>query len=86
MFDFFTKNGFPAFINTLTLSGIVFLQPQKTSDMKKGFERQEGLDKLKEMIESIHVCMFLTKNNDSIHVRPMATIKVEDNGTGFLPG
>jgi general stress protein 26 len=49
--------------------------------MQKSFEREEGSRKLKEMIESIGTCMFITKNRNENHVRPMATIKVEENGT-----
>lgn len=47
--------------------------------MTKSFDRGEGLEKLKEMVESIGVCMFITKNNDASHVRPMATTRVDDN-------
>lgn len=49
--------------------------------MKKSFDRQEGLDKMVEMVESINVCMFLTRLDDTNHVRPMATAKAEPNGT-----
>jgi general stress protein 26 len=48
--------------------------------MNKSFDREEGLDKMKEMIEAINICMFITKKSDASHVRPMATIKVDDNG------
>jgi len=48
--------------------------------MEKTFDRQEGMEKLKDMIEKINICMFITKSNDVTHVRPMATSKVEDNG------
>ncbi|CAN5506612.1 hypothetical protein BH10BAC3_BH10BAC3_07470 [soil metagenome] len=48
--------------------------------MTKAFGREEGLNKLKKMIESIGICMFITKINNVNHVRPMATAKVEDNG------
>lgn len=47
--------------------------------MNKSFGREEGLKKLRDMIESIGICMFITKNNDASHVRPMATIKVDEN-------
>ena len=47
--------------------------------MNKSFDREEGLSKLKEMVESIGTCMFITKNNDASHVRPMATVKVDKN-------
>ena len=47
--------------------------------MNKSFDREEGLAKLKTMVESIGTCMFITNNNDANHVRPMATVKVDDN-------
>jgi general stress protein 26 len=47
--------------------------------MTKSFDREEGLKKLKDMVESIGTCMFITKNNDASHVRPMATAKIDDN-------
>ena len=49
--------------------------------MEKSFDRQEGLDKMKEMIGSINICMFITNSKESNHVRPMATTKAEANGT-----
>src|SRR4249920_2912966 len=48
--------------------------------MTKSFERQEGLDKLKSLIEAINVCMFVTKAKETNHVRPMATIDAASNG------
>jgi general stress protein 26 len=48
--------------------------------MTKEFTREEGLEKLKELVDSIRTCMFITNASGQNHVRPMATIKMEDNG------
>jgi general stress protein 26 len=48
--------------------------------MVKEFNREEGLAKMKELVDSIHTCMFITNANNQNHVRPMATIRVDKNG------
>lgn len=48
--------------------------------MIKEHDREEGLAKLKEMVDGIHTCMFLTSASGQNHVRPMATIKSDQNG------
>jgi general stress protein 26 len=49
--------------------------------MEKNLENEEALSKFKKLANEISVCMFITNNEDNNHTRPMATIKVEDNGT-----
>jgi general stress protein 26 len=50
--------------------------------MKKNLDNKEALKKLKELVEEIRICMFVTNTTGSHeHTRPMATIETEDNGT-----
>jgi general stress protein 26 len=42
--------------------------------------REEGLVKMKELVDGIHTCMFITGNNIQNHVRPMATVRTDKNG------
>jgi general stress protein 26 len=50
--------------------------------MEKNLDNTEALQKLKDLIEQINVCMFITNTTSADkHTRPMATIEVEDNGT-----
>lgn len=44
-------------------------------------ENEEGLKKLKDMVDEIKVCMFATVHADySLYSRPMQTIQVDDKG------
>lgn len=47
---------------------------------KSSFERQEGLDKLRGLIDAINVCMFITRAKETNRVRPMATMQADSNG------
>lgn len=51
--------------------------------MEKNLQSTEALDKFKELVKEINICMFITNNSgdEQTHTRPMATIEVEDNGT-----
>lgn len=40
----------------------------------------QGLGKLKELAESVKVCMLCTKHRDHIDSKPMSTIRVDDEG------
>ena len=42
--------------------------------------REEGLVKMKQLVDSIHTCMFITGTTDQNHVRPMATLRTDKNG------
>ena len=48
--------------------------------MVKEYSSEEGLQKMKELVDTIHTCMFLTNANEQNHVRPMATIRTDKNG------
>ena len=48
--------------------------------MTKEFSREEGQEKLKELVESIGTCMFITNTSAGADVRPMATTKVDEAG------
>ena len=52
--------------------------------MEKNLQSSEALEKFKELVNEVNICMFITNNkagDDQSHTRPMATIEVEDNGT-----
>lgn len=51
--------------------------------MEKNLQHNEALEKFKELVNEINICMFITNNSgdEQTHTRPMATIEVEDNGT-----
>ncbi len=49
--------------------------------MTKEYSRKEGLAKLKEMVDEIQTCLFLSNGPRQNHVRPMATIRADENGT-----
>jgi general stress protein 26 len=51
--------------------------------MEKNLQSKEALEKFKELVNEINICMFITNNSgdEQTHTRPMATIEVEDNGT-----
>ncbi len=49
--------------------------------MEKNLQNEEALKKLKKLAEEINICMFITDPENKQSSRPMATIKVEDNGT-----
>ena len=50
--------------------------------MEKNLDNTEALQKLKDLVEQINVCMFITNTTSADeHTRPMATIEVEENGT-----
>ena len=49
--------------------------------MEKNLQSREALDKFKELVNDINVCMFITNNNEMEHTRPMATIEVDEEGT-----
>ncbi|MGN6193598.1 MAG: pyridoxamine 5'-phosphate oxidase family protein [Ginsengibacter sp.] len=49
--------------------------------MEKNLENDEAAKKFKKLVMDINVCMFITNNRENNHTRPMATIKVEDNGS-----
>jgi len=49
--------------------------------MEKHLQDKEALNKFKQLVEDIRVCMFITATNSDEHTRPMSTIEVEDDGT-----
>jgi len=50
--------------------------------MEKNLHSQEALDKLKELIESVNICMYCSMEHGSdMASRPMGTAKVDDNGS-----
>lgn len=50
--------------------------------MEKDLQDQEALAKLKDLIDSVHICMYCTTDaSGDITSRPMGTSKVEDDGT-----
>lgn len=50
--------------------------------MEKDLQDKNALQKFKELVNDIRVCMFITNNEEEHnHTRPMATIEVEENGT-----
>ena len=55
----------------------------QTGIMEKNLQSTEALEKFKELVNDVNICMFITNNNndEQSHTRPMATIEVEDNGT-----
>lgn len=40
----------------------------------------EGLDKLKKLVEDVKVAMLCTKHQDHLHARPMSTSQIDDDG------
>lgn len=44
-------------------------------------KNEKNIAILKEMAEKIRICMFNTINADGFHSRPMATAKIEDDGS-----
>ena len=57
----------------------------KPAYMQKDLMEREAQDKLKELIEEINVCMFISDTELGQTSRPMATIKVdEDLGLWFI--
>ncbi len=49
--------------------------------MEKNLSSEEALGKLKELVESINICMYCTMEQGSgMASRPMGTAKIEDNG------
>jgi general stress protein 26 len=49
--------------------------------MEKNLQNEEALQKLKKLANEINICMFITDPDNKQSSRPMATIKVEDEGT-----
>lgn len=49
--------------------------------MEKNLAREEAIKKFKKLVEDINICMFITKPNSQESSRPMATMKVENDGT-----
>ena len=49
--------------------------------MKENLQDREALDKLKELAESLDICMFTTLHNGRMYARPMSTQQIEDDGT-----
>ena len=50
--------------------------------MEKNLDNKKALEKFKDLVEDIKVCMFITNTAGAQeHTRPMATIEVEENGT-----
>ncbi|HEY1025152.1 MAG TPA: pyridoxamine 5'-phosphate oxidase family protein [Sphingobacteriaceae bacterium] len=41
---------------------------------------QDGLNKLKELVEEVRICMLCTRHRDHINSKPMSTSKVDPNG------
>ncbi len=50
--------------------------------MEKNLHNQEALGKLKELVESVHICMYCSMEHGSdMASRPMGTAKVDDDGS-----
>jgi len=50
--------------------------------MEKNLHNQEALQKLKELVESVNICMYCSMEHGSdMASRPMGTAKIEDDGT-----
>lgn len=49
--------------------------------MKQDLQNQEALKKMKELAESVDICMFTTLQDGRMYGRPMSTQEVEDDGT-----
>lgn len=49
--------------------------------MERNLESAEALEKLKEIVEAVNVCMFITSPDQNESARPMATIHTGDDGT-----
>jgi general stress protein 26 len=49
--------------------------------MEKNLQNEEAIKKFKKLVDDVNICMFITKPEDEESARPMATIKVEDDGT-----
>jgi general stress protein 26 len=50
--------------------------------MEKNLQSAAALEKLKELVESVHICMYCTiEHGSDMASRPMGTAKIEDDGT-----
>jgi general stress protein 26 len=50
--------------------------------MEKNLHSREALEKLKELVESVHICMYCSMEHGSdMASRPMGTARIEDDGT-----
>ena len=49
--------------------------------MEKNLESLEALQKFKEIVEEVTVCMFITSTSQNESARPMATITTDSDGT-----
>src|SRR5688572_23672836 len=49
--------------------------------MEKNLERMEALQKFREIVDEVRVCMFITSTSQNESARPMATIHTEEDGT-----
>lgn len=43
-------------------------------------KNNEGLDKLKKLVEEVKVAMLCTRHEDHLHARPMSTSQIDQNG------
>lgn len=60
----------------------ILMNLKKAIRMEKDLQNKKALEKFKELVKDINVCMFITNNEEEHnHTRPMSTIEVEDNGT-----
>src|SRR5688572_14591981 len=48
--------------------------------MERNLESIEALQKFKDIVEEVNVCMFITSTTQNESARPMATIHTEDDG------
>lgn len=44
-------------------------------------ENQQGLDKLRELVKEVRICMLCTKHRDHIDSKPMSTSDIDEDGT-----
>lgn len=50
--------------------------------MEKNLHNQEALQKLKELVESVHICMYCSMEHGSdMASRPMGTARIDDDGS-----
>ena len=49
--------------------------------MENNLQNTQALDKFREIIEEVNVCMFITSTSQNESARPMATIRTDDDGT-----
>src|SRR3954465_1155465 len=62
----------------------LYLNPQSfhLSIMEKNLSNEEAIKKMKELIESVNICMYTSINDDrQLNCRPMGTAKADDDGT-----